>query len=97
MAPINNNSLLNNKMKSLNLNYMTRLDHLRFFAALLVIFFHFKGKITLSVDDVGIHGAFSSLSNFIKNWIFAGSTGVSLFLVLTGDVYVRRICQPFNQ
>ena len=45
-------------MKSLNLNYMTRLDHLRFFAALLVIFFHFKGKITLSVDDVGIHGAF---------------------------------------
>lgn len=87
MAPINNNSLLNNKMKSLNLNYMTRLDHLRFFAALLVIFFHFKGKITLSVDDVGIHGAFSSLSNFIKNWIFAGSTGVSLFLVLTGFLF----------
>lgn len=87
MAPINNNSLLNNKMKSLNLNYMTRLDHLRFFAALLVIFFHFKGKITLSVDDVGIQGAFSSLSNFIKNWIFAGSTGVSLFLVLTGFLF----------
>ena len=87
MALINNNSLLNNKMKSLNLNYMTRLDHLRFFAALLVIFFHFKGKITLSVDDVGIQGAFSSLSNFIKNWIFAGSTGVSLFLVLTGFLF----------
>ncbi|RDE92581.1 acyltransferase [Haemophilus parainfluenzae] len=74
-------------MKSLNLNYMTRLDHLRFWAALLVIFFHFKGKITLSVDDVGIQGAFSSLSNFIKNWIFAGSTGVSLFLVLTGFLF----------
>ena len=87
MALINNNSLLNNKMKSLNLNYMTRLDHLRFFAALLVILFHIKGKVTLSVDDVGVQEAFSSLSNFIKNWIFAGSTGVSLFLVLTGFLF----------
>ena len=74
-------------MKSLNLNYMTRLDHLRFFAALLVILFHIKGKVTLSVDDVGMLEAFSSLSNFIKNWIFAGSTGVSLFLVLTGFLF----------
>lgn len=74
-------------MKSLNLNYMTRLDHLRFFAALLVILFHIKGKVTLSVDDVGVLEAFSSLSNFIKNWIFAGSTGVSLFLVLTGFLF----------
>lgn len=45
-------------MKSLNLNYMTRLDHLRFFAALLVILFHIKGKVTLSVDDVGMLEAF---------------------------------------
>lgn len=68
-------------MKSLNLNYMTRLDHLRFFPALLVILFHIKGKVNLSVDDVGVLGAFSSLSNFIKTGFFSGSTGVSLFLI----------------
>ncbi|MDG2916319.1 acyltransferase [Bisgaard Taxon 10/6] len=74
-------------MKSLNVNYMTRLDHLRFFAALLVIFFHIKGKIILAPEDFGLSGAFSSISNFIKNWIFNGSTGVSLFLVLTGFLF----------
>lgn len=74
-------------MKSLNVNYMTRLDHLRFFAALLVIFFHIRGKITLPPEDFGLVGAFSSLENFIKNWIFSGSTGVSLFLVLTGFLF----------
>lgn len=74
-------------MKSLNFNYMTRLDHLRFFAALLVIIFHIKGKIALTPEEVGILGAFSSLSSFIKNWVVAGSTGVSLFLVLTGFLF----------
>ncbi|AIZ80238.1 acyltransferase family protein [Actinobacillus equuli] len=74
-------------MKSLNINYMTRLDHLRFFAALLVVFTHIKGKITLAPEDFGFPGAFLSVSHFIKNWIFNGSTGVSLFLVLTGFLF----------
>lgn len=30
-------------MKSKNFIYLSRLDHLRFFAAILVVFFHFKG------------------------------------------------------
>lgn len=74
-------------MKSLNLSYMTRLDHLRFFAALIVIFFHIRGNIQLSPGDFGLSGAFSSLNNFIKNWAFNGHTGVSLFLVLTGFLF----------
>ncbi len=74
-------------MKSLNVNYMTRLDHLRFFAALLVICFHIKGDIVLAPENFGLVGAFSSLSNFIKNWILNGSIGVSLFLVLTGFLF----------
>ena len=74
-------------MKSLNLNYITRLDHLRFFAALLVILVHMKGNINLLPEDTGLLGAFSSLSGFIKNWIFNGSAGVSLFLVLTGFLF----------
>ena len=74
-------------MKSLNLSYITRLDHLRFFAAILVIFYHFRGQIALSSENIGFLQALSSIDIFIKHWVQYGNTGVSLFLVLTGFLF----------
>lgn len=66
-------------MRSANLNYISRLDHLRFFAATLVIFHHFRGNIMLHSHQ--------KLSNFITLWLVHGSSGVSLFLILTGFLF----------
>ena len=74
-------------MKSLNTAYLSRIDHLRFFAALLVIAVHIKGKLSPATEGFGLSSAFLSIENFAKNWIFSGSIGVSLFLVLTGFLF----------
>ncbi|WP_338884836.1 acyltransferase [Xenorhabdus sp. TH1] len=67
-------------MKTLNYNYLSKLDHLRFFAAILVIFHHCRGKIVYS-------GTIDSLSDLASLWLRWGSTGVSLFLVLSGFLF----------
>ncbi|OOF86123.1 acyltransferase family protein [Rodentibacter ratti] len=67
-------------MKSLNTNYFSRIDHLRFFAATLVIFHHFKGN--LSLENV-----VEPINYFFTTWLINGSTGVSLFLFLTGFLF----------
>ena len=67
-------------MKSLNSSYFSRIDHLRFFAATLVIFHHFSGNIAVS-PDAGL------ITNFFIAWLKNGSTGVSLFLFLTGFLF----------
>lgn len=71
-------------MYSLNTKYIDRLDHLRFFAAVLLIFHHFRGSI-------GWNGHLQ-LSQIIPLWLENGSTGVSFFLVLTGFLF----CQISN-
>lgn len=72
-------------MKSLNTNYFSRIDHLRFFAATLVLLHHFRGKIALpSVEDGGV---LVYIDYFLKFWALNGSSGVSLFLVLTGFLF----------
>lgn len=68
-------------MKSLNSIYLSRLDHLRFFAALIVVFHHFRGSVTLNKDSI------FSIANFIKLWIIQGATGVTLFLVLSAFLF----------
>lgn len=67
-------------MKTLNHGYLSRLDHLRFFAAVLVIFHHCRGPINYN-------GSISSLHDLASLWIRWGSTGVSLFLVLSGFLF----------
>lgn len=67
-------------MKGMNAGYFSRLDHLRFFAAILVVFFHFSG----------VHEKITNITNakdIIKIWASNGSTGVSLFLVLSGFLF----------
>lgn len=66
-------------MKSENTNYLSRLDHLRFIAAILVIVTHIRGGIRWDGD-------YSFLS-LVKLWVENGSSGVSLFLVLTGFLF----------
>ncbi|MBI6975147.1 MULTISPECIES: acyltransferase family protein [Pseudomonas] len=61
---------------SKNINYMPRVDHLRFYAASLVILVH-----TYIVSG----GAESK--NFFMFMIMYGSTGVTLFLVLSGFLF----------
>jgi peptidoglycan/LPS O-acetylase OafA/YrhL len=62
-------------MYSLNTKYIDRLDHLRFFAAVLLIFHHFRGHVNWNG-----HLRWESI---IPLWLQNGSTGVSFFLVLT--------------
>lgn len=65
-----------NSMKSLNSAYLSRIDHIRFLAATLVVFVHtytlFGGKES---------------SNIIINLLLSGDTGVTLFLVLSGMLF----------
>ncbi len=67
-------------MKTLNNIYLSRLDHLRFFAAALVIIYHCRGFLKYNNE-------ISSPSDFLKLWVSGGNTGVSLFLVLSGFLF----------
>lgn len=66
-------------MESLNIRYMDRIDHMRFFAAVLLMVHHFRGEIAWD-------GSYS-INALIRLWMENGSTGVSLFLVLTGFLF----------
>ncbi|EEZ5691579.1 TPA: acyltransferase [Escherichia coli] len=63
-------------MKSLNSQYLSRIDHLRFFAATFVVFVH----------SYTAFGGKKSNNPFI-NFMLAGDTGVTLFLVLSGFLF----------
>ncbi|QOF66997.1 acyltransferase family protein [Actinobacillus sp. GY-402] len=69
-------------MKSLNFNYLSKLDHLRFLAAILVIFHHFRG-VNISISNIEN----VTVSNVVKIWLVQGSSGVSLFLVLSAFLF----------
>lgn len=66
-------------MKSLNINYIDRIDHLRFFAAVMLIIHHFRGNLNWD-------GSYS-LNAFARLWMENASSGVSFFLVLTGFLF----------
>lgn len=58
---------------------MERIDHLRFFAAVMLMIHHFRGNI-------GWDGSYS-INAFVRLWMENGSSGVSFFLVLTGFLF----------
>ena len=70
-------------MQSQNIRYIARLDHLRFFAFLLVFVFHFLGPDS----PLAFHGEWMNPKDLAKLWIQNGSSGVSLFLVLSGFLF----------
>ena len=67
-------------MKTQNHSYLSRLDHLRFFAIALVILTHFNGGIA-KPDEI------NGVMSLIDLWINKGATGVSLFLVISGFIF----------
>lgn len=67
--------LIGGIMISKNTAYLSRLDHLRFFAALLVAAYHFHGGPALMAS-------LNPLTVFVKE----GETGVTLFMVLSGFI-----------
>ena len=76
-------------MKSANYRYIPALDHLRGFAALLVLFFHGSHFITYKIT----YGTAYDPSNWFKAnnpfsaLVIEGHTAVSLFFVLSGFVF----------
>lgn len=72
-------------MKSVNTSqYYTRIDHLRIYAAVLVLLYH-------GMNGFGARGLPKS-EDFFERWIENGNMGVSLFLVLSGFLFTL-ICK----
>ena len=68
-------------MKAINMNYLSRLDHLRFFATCMVIIYHARGKYYQQ------DGGLFDLKSVIATWINSGTAGVALFLTLSGFLF----------
>lgn len=68
-------------MKSLNLPYSPRIDQLRWFAATLVLLFHFSIKWR-ALGGAGLDTPWAGLIN-------EGHTGVALFFTLSGFLFMR--------
>ena len=70
-------------MKSANLAYFSRLDHLRLAASLWVFVFHlrFAGDFPRAGNDL------TDPVEILKLWVDNGQVGVSLFLVLSGFLF----------
>lgn len=60
--------------------YLSALDHLRFYAAIMVVFRHFFDLKLIPSDK-------NLAYDFAWTWIKAGATGVSLFLVISGFIF----------
>lgn len=63
-----------------NRYYLSALDHLRFYAAIMVVFRHFFDLKSIPLDKNPVY-------DFMWTWIKAGATGVSLFLVISGFIF----------
>jgi peptidoglycan/LPS O-acetylase OafA/YrhL len=69
---------LDHAVESKNIARIGRLDHLRFFAAALVVLYHYFGKV-VAVD--------SHSRNIVSNIMIQGSSGVDIFFVLSGFIF----------
>jgi peptidoglycan/LPS O-acetylase OafA/YrhL len=76
-------------MRSPNHPYSERLDHLRFFAALLVLSFHSFHPIYIALTKAP--SAAAAHANPLSVFIMEGHTAIGLFLTLSGFLFAR-IC-----
>jgi peptidoglycan/LPS O-acetylase OafA/YrhL len=76
-------------MRSANRTYYHSVDHIRAFAALLVVFYHgvmlFNGDVLR--PGLGLRGPFLYSDNPLKAVLFEGHTAVALFMVLSGFIF----------
>ncbi len=72
-------------MISKNIGYIRKLDHLRFFAALLVGIYHFYHFQTPGFN--GGHESTIRTKHLFSALIVEGHTGVALFMVLSGFIF----------
>ncbi len=73
-------------MKSENIRYLPAVDHLRAFAAILVIYFHsvtYWGNVAIAGTDQKRLMA----NNVFEALVIEGHTGVALFMVLSGFIF----------
>lgn len=76
-------------MRSANQRYLYPVDHLRAFAALLVLLYHSSQLITANIQGRSFDPARDWLysRNPAKTLVFEGHTGVALFMVLSGFIF----------
>ena len=72
-------------MKSSNREYLASVDHLRAFAALLIVFYHGAQLFSAQVRPEGFQWLYSG--NPAETLIFEGHTAVALFMVLSGFIF----------
>jgi peptidoglycan/LPS O-acetylase OafA/YrhL len=65
-------------VESKNIERIPRLDHLRFFAASIVVLYHYFGKVV----PVDVNGR-----NIVFNVMLEGRSGVDVFFVLSGFIF----------
>lgn len=84
-----NSSRNEDKMRSENIKYLPAVDHLRAFAAMLILVYHGVGaltsKIVYSDGNPLDHWVFTS--NPLYSVIIEGHTAVGLFMVLSGFIF----------
>jgi len=75
-------------MRSQNIQYISRIDHLRFFAFFMVFYMHHIFWFpTERIKDLNFNGHIFDFKEILKLWVANGTTGVSLFLVLSGFLF----------
>lgn len=75
-------------MKSVNINYLPAIDHLRAFAAILILIYHGQSLIynkVINSDNVFDH--WIEANNPLSAMIIEGHTAVALFMVLSGFIF----------
>lgn len=79
-------------MRSSNLEYNEKLDHLRFAAFLLVLVFHTYHPLFSWLTNSAVPAMYAKPVNPLSVFVVDGHTGVALFLTLSGFLFAR-ICR----
>ena len=74
-------------MRSKNIGYFPEFDHIRAYAALLVIFYHGLKLITSSILGAQASSHLPFNSNPLLAILYEGHTAVALFMVLSGFIF----------